>query len=124
MFAVLNDVIEFDTFLQKSNDQVLLIKISASWCMPCKKIQKEIDKLLTEAKTYDKQKLIVLEIDIEKIPALVEKTKITEFKVRSIPSLFVFHHGKLKKSNQDYWKIREKFPHLTPLEQLKEFIKI
>jgi len=102
MFVVLEDVAEFNTFLQKSNNQVLLVKISAPWCMPCKKLQKEIDKLLTEANLNSEQKLIVLEIDIEKIPALVEKTKITKFKVKSIPALFVFHHGKLKKDNEDY----------------------
>ena len=117
MFTILKDATEFDTFLQKSNDQVLLVKISAPWCMPCKVIQKEIDKL---------QNLLVLEIDIEEIPIpdLVEKTGITEFNVKGIPALFIFHHGKLKKNNQDYWEIREKFPQLSLLEQLKEFIKI
>ena len=102
MFAVLNDIVEFDTFLQKSNNQILLVKISASWCIPCKKLQKEIEKLLVEVNGDQEQKLIVLEIDIEKIPALVQKTGTTDFKVKSIPALFVFHHGKLKKNNQDY----------------------
>ena len=122
MFVVLENVAEFDTFLQ--NNQRVLVKISAPWCMPCKKLQGEIDKLLKSTDINHKQNILVLEIDIEKIPALVQKTGITEFNVKSIPALFVFHHGKLKKTNQDYWEIKEKFPHLTPLEQLKEFIKI
>lgn len=124
MFVVLESVAEFNAFLQKSNNQALLVKISAPWCMPCKKLQKEIDKLLTETSLNPKQKLIVLEVDIEKIPALVEETKINEFRVKSIPSLFLFHQGKLKKTNQDYWKIREEFSHLSLFEQLREFIKL
>ena len=91
----------------------LLIKFSASWCGPCRQLQKEINEL------KEKEGLLFLEVDIEKYPSLAQKLNVT-----SIPALFLFYQGKLKKSNQDYWEIRKELSHLNLLEQLKEFVKI
>ena len=53
------------------------------------------------------QALLVLEIDVEKFSTLAQRK---EFNIKSILALFLFHQVKLKKNNQDYWVIREKFP--------------
>jgi thioredoxin 1 len=100
-------------FTDLINSHPLLVKFSASWCGPCRQLQKEIDEL------REKEGLLFLEIDIERYPSLAQKLN-----VASIPALFLFYQGKLKKNNQDYWKIRKEFSHLSLLEQLKEFVKI
>src|SRR4051794_32954759 len=100
--------------LEKSKQQPLLIKFSASWCGPCRKLQAEIDQLRAEQKD-----LLFLEIDVDKHASLAQELGIT-----SIPALFLFHQAKIKKTNQIYQEIRAKFYQLSSVEQLKEFIKI
>jgi thioredoxin 1 len=97
---------ELEFFLRQSYQQPLLIKFATSWCSPCRQLQKEINNLLAEDK-----KLIVLEIDAENFVSLAQSS---EFSVYSVPTLFLFHQGKRKKTHRGYLN----------LEQLREFVKI
>ena len=53
---------EFKDLLQKmSNKQVLLVKFSAEWCKPCKKIKPLVEEKYKEMP----ENVIIVEIDID-----------------------------------------------------------
>ena len=95
---------ELNSFLQNNQDKLVLVKFFTTWCIPCRELQKNIEKLLLE-----KKDLVVLEIDAEKFPWLAQKP---EFNVRSVPSLFLFRQGMMTK----------KISGNINILQLKEFI--
>jgi len=104
MINNLNNLGEFEFYLEKSQKQLLLVKFSTSSCAPCIRIQKEIDKLLKE-----EQKLLFLKIDATKFPSLAQK-----FNIQSVPALILFNQGKIVKEQIGY----------VELPELREFIKI
>jgi len=95
---------ELNSFLQNNQDKLVLVKFFTTWCLPCRELQKNIEKLLLE-----KQDLVVLEVDAEKFPRLAQRP---EFNVRSVPSLFLFRQGTMTK----------KISGCISVLQLKEFI--
>jgi len=91
---------DFDSFLQ--NNKLVLVKFSAEWCGPCKSLQVNIDKLLKEMEQSENQPkdLVVLEVDAEKFPQLVSKELNLVLSIRSVPTFFLFHQGKMIKEGQ------------------------
>jgi len=68
------------------SDKPTLVDFWASWCAPCKAIAPHVDKL---AEKFADQ-LNVGKMDIDSSPKIP-----TQFDVRSIPTLLVFHKGKV-----------------------------
>jgi len=104
---------EFDSFLQNNQDKLVLVKFSTVWCSPCQVLQKNIKELLTELeKSAGRGKdLVVMEVDAEKFPQLAQRS---QFKVYSVPTIFLFHQGKLIKKGSGSMSV----------QQLREFIGI
>jgi thiol-disulfide isomerase/thioredoxin len=74
---------ELSTFLKENDDKVVIIKFSASWCGPCKKLAPLVKKI---AESQDKIELA--DVDIDKNSELCE-----EYNVNSIPHC-VIKYGK------------------------------
>lgn len=72
---------DFET--EKLQHEFLLLKISASWCEPCRRYAPVIESV-SEAR----DDLSVAEIDVDTLPNVRE-----EFKVRSVPTLIMLKNG-------------------------------
>jgi thioredoxin 1 len=69
-------------------DCYLLFYFTASWCGPCQKIKPLLEKISEGA---DPEKLEVYMIDIDENDNLA-----SEFKIRSVPSFYLYHKKELK----------------------------
>ncbi len=69
-----------------AKDTPVLIDFYAKWVSPCKMMS----NIVKEAKGSIKEKITVLELDIEKYPHLAEK-----YHVVGLPSLLLFKKGEL-----------------------------
>jgi thioredoxin 1 len=65
---------------------LVLVDLWAQWCPPCRKMGPVIDEL---ARVTD-GRVTVGKLDVDQHPAVAER-----YGVRSIPTLLLFHHGKL-----------------------------
>ena len=65
----------------------VLVDFSAAWCGPCKKLEPIVHKIAAE---YG-DRLKVVKVDIDQAPGVAAK-----FGVLSIPTLMLFHGGKVK----------------------------
>ena len=66
----------------------LLFYFTAQWCKPCQNIKPLIQKI---SEGCDKNKLEIYIIDIDENDKLAN-----EFKIRSVPTFFMYHEKKLK----------------------------
>jgi len=106
MLEVLTKLTNLEIYFQRSNQQLVLIKFSTSWCAPCHSLEKVIQKLLQE-----NNKIIALEINVEKFPNLAQRLM---FDVKAVPALFLVWKTKIIRRSQGY----------MDLAKLREFIKI
>jgi len=83
----IKDVKSFNEVI--SQDKPVLLDFYADWCGPCKMLLPTVEKL---AEKY-KGDLEVRKINVDKNPQLAQ-----QFKVRSIPALFVLKDKKVEKS--------------------------
>ncbi|MBE9180036.1 thioredoxin [Oculatella sp. LEGE 06141] len=75
---------EFDGLL--SDETIVVVDCTASWCGPCRKIAPLIDQLAEE---YDgRAKVVKLDLDQNRAIA-------TKYSVRSIPAVMIFKNGEL-----------------------------
>ena len=65
---------------------LVLVDLWAQWCPPCRKMGPVIDEL---ARVTD-GRVTVGKLDVDQHPAVAER-----YGVRSIPTLLLFHHGRL-----------------------------
>ncbi len=65
----------------------VLVDFSAAWCGPCKKLEPIVHEIAAE---YG-DRLKVVKVDIDQAPGVAAK-----FGVLSIPTLMIFHGGKVK----------------------------
>lgn len=65
---------------------LVLVDLWAEWCPPCRKMGPVIDEL---ARVTD-GRVTVGKLDVDQHPAVAER-----YGVRSIPTLLLFHHGKV-----------------------------
>jgi len=76
----------FDEMLKTLGDQPILIDFHASWCGPCRIVQKELEHV--RDKIGDK--LHVFNIDTERFPSLG-----TRFQIAALPTLLLFKDGEV-----------------------------
>ena len=69
-----------------SNDQVVLVDFWAEWCGPCRMVTPVLEELETE---YPKIKFT--KVNVEEFQDLSE-----EYKIFSIPTIFLMRDGKVK----------------------------
>ena len=81
-FAVTDQSFETDV---KDSSLPVLVDFWADWCMPCKMIAPIVEELADE---YE-GKVQFAKMDVDENPGIP-----TEFGIRSIPTLLVFHKGK------------------------------
>ena len=87
MSAIVNATdINFDAEVLASAGAVL-VDFSAAWCGPCKKLEPIVHEIAAE---YG-GRLKVVKVDIDQAPGVAAK-----FGVLSIPTLMIFHGGKVK----------------------------
>jgi thioredoxin len=72
---------DFET--DKQQHEYLLLKISASWCDPCRHFAPVIESVSAE-----RNDISVVEIDVDAIPNVREA-----FNVRSVPTLIMLKNG-------------------------------
>lgn len=63
---------------------IVLVKFSATWCMPCKMISSTIESVVSEFSSVVKFK----EIDVDDYPDLAKK-----YKIRSVPTVILIKDG-------------------------------
>lgn len=62
---------------------ISLVKFSATWCAPCKKVSSTIERIEPEF-----SKIKFLEVDVDDNPDLAK-----DYKIRSLPTVIVFNNG-------------------------------
>jgi thioredoxin 1 len=82
---------------------LVLVDLWAAWCPPCRKMGPVIDEL---ARVTD-GRVTVGKLDVDQHPAVAER-----YGVRSIPTLLLFHEGKLV----------DRRVGALPLEELQAFL--
>jgi thioredoxin 1 len=80
----IQDETEFDTLL--TNESLLVVDCTATWCGPCKLVAPLMDQLSSEYS--DRVKVFKLDLDSNKPVA-------KRFGIRSIPAVMVFKQGEL-----------------------------
>ncbi len=83
----IKDVKAFETLI--SQDKPVLLDFYADWCGPCQALLPTVEKL---AEKYEND-FEIRKINVDKNPQLAQ-----QFKVRSIPALFVLKDKKVEKS--------------------------
>lgn len=73
---------EFNT--QLKTDKLVLVDFNAEWCAPCKKMAPALHEIANE----QKDKLILLEIDVDKHEEVAN-----ELKIESLPTLMLYKNG-------------------------------
>lgn len=74
---------------EKSHDKVVLVKFWAEWCVPCKRMTEQLEQIDSEVL----KQIDIVSIDVD----ASENHKIcSEFGVRNIPTLLVYHRGQIK----------------------------
>lgn len=80
---------DFKHFLDKNRNKYIIIKFTAEWCGPCKKIHSLFKKLHTEY--HEIVSIAVINIDNEEFSDLIES-----WKINSLPTFFLLekntHH--------------------------------
>lgn len=81
-----------------SKSPLLLIKLSASWCGPCKSkdFKQNYEILKKNFEGYSKV-ITFLELDIDEFQELIEDKEYYDINVESVPYFVLFHKGKLIK---------------------------
>jgi len=74
---------EFNKLVKKGDKKI--VKIGASWCGPCKVLDKEIDELIKE---HPEVKEKILKVDVDDFPELAE-----ELGIMSVPTCAFVGNG-------------------------------
>jgi len=83
----IKDVKTFNEII--SQDKPVLLDFYADWCGPCQTLLPTVEKL---AEKYEND-FVIRKVNVDTNPALAQ-----EFKVRSIPALFVIKDQKVEKA--------------------------
>ena len=84
----MKEIIDNNISILKNKKCYILFYFTASWCGPCKKIKPLIEKISEGA---DPDKLEIYQVDIDQNDNLI-----TELKIKSVPTFYLFKNNKLK----------------------------
>lgn len=70
-----------------NSDKPTLLDFTAPWCKPCQSLKPIIEEIRNEY--ADKINIVVIDVDNH-------TDEVTEFKIRSVPTLILFHKGEEK----------------------------
>lgn len=78
--------VDQDTFQHEVLDskQIVLVELMASWCGPCKMLSPIVEEFAAE-----NPQIKVVKVDVDEAPSLA-----SNYNVRGVPTLIVFHNGK------------------------------
>lgn len=76
-------------FENEINDGVVLVDFFAQWCGPCKMLSPVLEELQQDLK----EKIKVIKVDIDQHMELTQ-----EYKVTTVPTVFMFSNGKIQES--------------------------
>ena len=93
---------EFDEKIIKS-DKPVLVDFYATWCGPCKMIAPHLEEIAAEHPEY-----VIAKVNVDEEPELAR-----EFRIASIPALFVIRDGEVTDNVVGY----------RPKEQLLELLE-
>lgn len=82
------NIIDNDITVCKDKECHLLFYFTAKWCGPCQRVKPLLQKI---SEGSDSSKLEVYMIDIDENEDLA-----TEFKIRSVPTFYLYHKKELK----------------------------
>ena len=74
-----------ENFEQLTKEGLVLVDFYAQWCGPCKMLGPVLEEVANEDKD-----VTILKVDVDQQPALAQ-----QFKVASIPTLFLFKDGQV-----------------------------
>lgn len=94
-------------------NQVLIIKFTATWCMPCKKIKSITEECVKTIPKFIK----FIEIDIDESIELYMKLKNKKM-VNGIPAILAYKGGQ-----HDYWYIPDDSCLVGNVEEVKKFFE-
>lgn len=91
---------EFDQEIEKG---IVLVDFFATWCGPCSMLAPLLEDLEQETN------IKILKVDVDELGVLAE-----QYRIMSIPTLYLFKDGKLVKVERGY----------MPYKNLKEFVNL
>jgi thioredoxin 1 len=86
MFSRICQIDDLQQFQKGIGQGTVLVDFFASWCGPCRYQIPILEKLAKEMN----REVQIAKVDIEKLPELARR-----YRVKSIPTLLLFRHGKL-----------------------------
>ena len=89
---------DFKTLLNNISNKIIILKFTADWCKPCKKIKSCVDEWFNKLP----DNFIIIEIDIDETMDLYYKLK-TKKMVNGIPSILAYYGNTLR--TMDEWFI-------------------
>ena len=83
----IKDESQFNNILQQSQNKVVVVDFTATWCMPCKMISPIYDKH-SIAPQFDR--IVFTKVDVDAVPEIAQR-----FQIRSMPSFLFVKNGKV-----------------------------
>lgn len=91
------EIEDFKELLQNLENKIIIIKFSADWCKPCKKIKPIVEEWFSKLN----ETFIIFEIDIDETMELYYALK-TKKMVNGIPSILAYYGNVERDMNQWY----------------------
>ena len=91
------EIDQFKQLLQNLENKIIIIKFSADWCKPCKKIKPIVEEWFSKLN----ETFIIAEIDIDETMELYYALK-TKKMVNGIPSILAYYGNVERDMNQWY----------------------
>lgn len=91
------EIDQFKQLLQNLGNKIIIIKFSADWCKPCKKIKPIVEEWFSKLN----ETFIIAEIDIDETMELYYALK-TKKMVNGIPSILAYYGNVERDMNQWY----------------------
>ena len=75
---------EFKNFIEKNKNQLIIVKASATWCGPCKRIKDDFLSMFNNMP----DNVILIELDIDEADDVAQ-----HLKIRKVPTIMNFVNG-------------------------------